>query len=350
MTKKIGLLSLLCLLAQATAAAASPQPNLASADWAVNAPHSLAKDPPSSEAIWNLMNHLWGNDRIGVILGKLCSFRFVDLRNTGELSLVTVYDWGGTSDCDQLSIYDKGPTDIEEHYYSGGLASTDIKSVVKDIKDDGHFELVAPLGAASYCDEDWPSVYAWTGNGYTNVSSRYPKYYRSWLASLKKEIAKLERERVRLAQATPAPSVANGFVIANPWHSGSAPAPPPSVYPMQPEQPEALPAVSPEVEGASQLDIDCKQAQAAKIERFLGSKDAGMLDAIRWASSNNPHERTLAAQVFADIGTPEALKYVRTLSHDADTQAATPASRMVKHWGENDPYYAPTFDRKSPDN
>ena len=296
MTKKIGLLSLVYLLAQVRVTAASPQTDLASADWAVNAPHSLAKDPPSSEAIWNLMNHLWGNDRVGVVLGKLCSFRFVDLRNTGELSLVTVYDWGGTSDCDQLSIYDKGPTDIEEHYYSGGLASTDIKSVVKDIKDDGHFELVAPLGAASYCDEDWPSVYAWTGKAYTNVSSQYPTYYRTLLASLKKEIAKLERERVRLAQATPASSEANGFAInMDPWQAGSAPAP--STHRMQPEQPEARPSVSPEVEGASQLDIDCKQAQADKIELFLGSKDAGMLDAIRWANSNHPRERTLAASV-----------------------------------------------------
>ena len=237
--------------------------------------------------------------------------------------------------------------------YSGAFAPTDI-NVVKDINSDGHFELVVfyrltPLGWGLHWTDEWPSVYAWTGNGYTNVSSRYPKYYRSWLASLKKEIAKLERERVRLAQATPAPSVANGFVIANPWHLGSAPAPPPSVYPMQPEQPEAAPSISPEVETASRGEIDDKEAQAAKIKRFLGSKNAGMLDAMRWANSNDPRERALAAQVFADIGTSEALRYEQTLSRDADPKVAKLAGRWVRHWGKQDPYDASTFDRVTPD-
>jgi len=283
-------------------------------------------------------------------VGKLCSFRFVALRNTGELSLVTVYDWGGTSYRNQLSIYDKGPAGVEEyHYSSGGLAYTEIKSVVEDINGDGHFELVAPRGAASYCDQDWPSIYAWTGDGYTNVSSQYPTYYQNWLASLKKEIASLETERASVAQAIPTPSAANGFVIANSWQSGSTPAPPPSIYPMQPEQSKAAPSVSPGIEGASRFDIDCKQAQAAKIERFLGSKDAGILDAIRWANSDDSRERTLATQFFVDVSTPEAAKYEQTLSRDSDPAVAKQAQRDLKSWwGKIEPYHAPTFDRELP--
>ena len=289
------------------------------------------------------MNHYGGNDQAGVELGKLCSFRFVDLENTGELSLVAVYDGGGTADCDQLGIYDKGPAGVEEHYYNGSLATTSIKEAVEDINGDGHFELVATLDGGSYCGQNWPSVYAWTGRNYTNVSSQYPRYYRTWLASLVKEIAKLKKERTRLLQATPAPPPSNlsvhtyGF-----WKSGSAPAPPATVYPMQPQQPEAEATVSP-AEAYLQLQIDCKQAQAAKIERFLGLKDAGMTDAIRWANSDDPKERKLAAAVFYDLGTPEALTYERTLAADSDQQVAKWTKGGVESWGKADPYEAPEF-------
>jgi hypothetical protein len=351
-TRKAGLFILVfilgcVLLPRLAVAAGSPQPNLASADWSVSAPHNLAKDSPSNEAVWNFMTHFWSD--AWVEQGKLCSFRFVDLRHSGELSLVSVYDWGGTLDCNQLTIFDKTSAGMEAYDYRGALASTDV-NVVKDINGDGHFELVvfnrlAALGEDLDWPDEWPSVYAWTGGGYTNVSSQYPRYYRTWLASLKKEIAKLEEERDRLAQATPIP---NGIVIAIPWQSESAPAPPPSVYPVQPERPEA-PSVSPEVETSSRLDVDYKQAQAAKIERFLGSKEAGMLDAIRWANSDDSEVRTLATQVFADIGTSEALRYEQTLSHDADPKVAKLASRNVRHWGEHDAYYAPIFGRVTSD-
>jgi hypothetical protein len=294
------------------------------------------------------MTHFWGD--AWVEQGKLCSFRFVDLRHFGELSLVAIYDWGGSLDGNQLTIFDKGPAGVEGFDYGGGpLLDDDLKDIAKNISGDGHLELALRSFDMTEREDTWPSVYAWTGDSYTNVSSQYPTYYRALLASLKKEIAKLERERVRLAQATPAPSAANGFVIANPWQSGSAPAPPPSVYPMQPEQPEAALSISPEVETASRGEIEDKEAQAAKIERFLGSKDAGTLDAIRWANSNDPRERALAARVFADMGTSEALRYEQTLSHDADPKVAKLAGRCVRYWGKQDPYDASTFDRVTPD-
>jgi hypothetical protein len=58
--------------------------------------------------------------------------------------------------------------------------------------------------------------------------------------------------------------------------------------------------------------------EAAKIERFLGvSRDAGMTDAIKWADSADPIDREFASDVLADIGTPDALEYLRTLSNDS---------------------------------
>lgn len=67
----------------------------------------------------------------------------------------------------------------------------------------------------------------------------------------------------------------------------------------------------------------CTKAEAAKIERFLGiSRDAGMSDAIKWASSDDPNKREFAADLFRDIGTPAAIEYLRTLSNDWNSMVA----------------------------
>jgi len=322
---------------------ASPQPDLASADWSVGAHHSLAMDPPENEAVWNFMTHFWGDAWIEQ--GKLCSFQFVDLRHSGELSLVTIYDWDGGGNCNDLTIFDRSPAGVEGFDYGGGPPLDDqVKDLLQDLGSDGHMELAVRSFDMTERENAWPSVYAWTGSDYTNVSSQYPRYYQDWLASTKKELASLEGERESLAQATP--SAGNGFVIAVPFHSGPGPAPPSSVFPMQPE---GGPSVAPEVEAASRLEIDAKEAQVAKIERFLGSKDAGMLDAIRWANSDDPRERTLATQVFAQMGTPDALRYEQTLSRDSDPKVAKLASRRVSYWGKDNPYDAPAFVRVSSD-
>ena len=237
----------------------------------------------------------------------------------------------------------KGPAGVEGFDYAGGpLRNDDVKDIVKDIRGDGHLELAVRSFDMTEGENEWPSVYAWTGNGYTNVSSQYPSYYRTWLASLKKEIAKLETERERVAQARSTPPAVNGMVIEG---SGVV-----MEHRVLPAEPETAPSVSPEFEAGSRHDIDDKQAQAAKIERFLGSKDAGMLDAMRWANSDDPGERDLATSVFVDMGTPEALRYEQTLSRDAAPKVAKRAQHDLKSWwGKVEAYYAPTFDHKLPD-
>jgi hypothetical protein len=165
--------------------------------------------------------------------------------------------------------------------------------------------------------------------------------YQDWLGSTKKELASLEAERESLAQATPASSAQNESVVEK---NGSA-----TVTHFFTEEPEGAPTIAPEVEAASRLEIDAKEAQVAKIERFLGSKEAGMLDAIRWANSGDPEERTLAVQVFGEMGTSEALRYEQTLSGDSDPKVAKLASRKVRYWGDDNPYDVPAFVRVTPD-
>jgi hypothetical protein len=189
--------------------------------------------------------------------------------------------------------------------------------------------------------DNWPSIYAWTGDGYTNVSSKYPTYYRNWLASTKKELASLEAERRSLVQPASASSAQNESAVEK---NGSG-----IVTHFFTEQPEGAPTIAPEVEGDWHLEIDAKEAQVTKIERFLGTKDAGMPDAIRWANSADPEKRTLAAQVFEEMGTSEALRYEQTLSGDSDPKVAKLASRELRNWGNDNPYDAPAFVRVTPD-
>lgn len=339
MISKVGVFILSFLLIVPIAAANSVERELASADWSVAARYNLAKRKPTSETAWKFMTHYWGD--AWVEQGKLCSFRFVDLRHSGELSLVALYDLGGTLDCDDLSIFDKVSGGIEEFDYDVAPVRDDnIDNAVRDLAGDGHWELVVqPYDAVT--DEDlWPSVYAWTGRNYTNVSSRYPKFYQNRLASLNKQIASLKQEQSQAAQAAPTPpnrivSEQNGMAMENL---------------VSPPTPQTAPSTAPKVDSDARLRLDLLQAQADKIERFLGSKDAGMLNAIPWANSDDPRERSLAAKVFAEIGSPEAFRYEQTLSRDADHTVATLASHKINHWNEEDPYLAYPFKRESPGN
>jgi hypothetical protein len=349
-TWKAGLLLVGFLLVTRLAFAATPlKSEFAAGRWSVNDPHNLAKYPPPKKAVWFFISKL-GDPLIDASdltpgNGELCSFRFVNLRHSGKLSLVAVYDGGGTASCNNLTIYDMTSAGIESYDYNGALVSEDRK-VVKDISNDGYFEIVPydrlmPLGENLDWIDEWPSIYAWTGNGYTNVSSHYPEYYRTWLASLKKEIVKLDRERAHVAHESAAEIahnrvvIGNGVVVTNNFFVQ--------------KEPEAAQSVSPQMEAAPAIDIDRLQAQAAKIERFLDSKNAGLLDVIRWAHSKYPEERKLAAQVLADINTPEALKYEQTLSRDTDPDIAKLASAKAKYWNEQTPYKAATFERSTPE-
>lgn len=47
-----------------------------------------------------------------------------------------------------------------------------------------------------------------------------------------------------------------------------------------------------------------------------------MSEAITWANSDSPKSRELASFLLADIGTPDATEYLKTLSHDSDNGVA----------------------------
>ena len=295
---------------------------------------------------------------VGSVTNQVCDVQFADLKHNGTLSLVLGDDGGGTADCNYTEIFDKSAGRIEEYTLDAYIGTPG----VEDINGDGHFEVIADgldgtehvgneygPGLDPYCNmcatctEYWPRVYAWTGSGYTEVSSQYPKYYERELESVKKQIAEINlaqaASRTSAAASTPMQSV----VVSSPlWSSGTSSGHGFGLaYEQQQSQQQSLqqvatPSPTPEAEEPPDpSELDCLKAEAAKIERFLGgSRDTGMNDAIRWANSNDPAQRDFAAGVLSAIGTAEALRYEKTLSRDSDPHVADSAKEELKDWGK----------------
>jgi hypothetical protein len=68
------------------------QPHLASADWSVNGARNLASNPPSLDAVQDFYDRAFGAEESWV---RVCEFRFADLRNSGNLSLIVTANPGG---------------------------------------------------------------------------------------------------------------------------------------------------------------------------------------------------------------------------------------------------------------
>ncbi|HEY9156673.1 HEAT repeat domain-containing protein [Candidatus Binatus sp.] len=286
----------------------------------------MASNPPSDDAVLAFLHEITDGGELFQL--GICSSQFADLRHSGNLSLVVSYSDG--RNC-QLSVIDKTPSGFESYAAPARPGSWE----VRDLAGNGQFQLVVATEFTSYlgamhCVAIWPVIYAWTGKGYTDVSSQYTSYYEQELAALKEQIAAHSEEAQAPAASQTPGSVAHRIPVlitrmstteSSPASSngvGAAqvvPAPPPS------PSPAASPAVT--LTGS----LDCAKAEAAKIERFLGiDKDAGMADAIKWADSDNPYQREFAASVLGDIGTPDAVEQLRTLSRDPNRVVAAGAN------------------------
>jgi hypothetical protein len=332
----IPLFALYCVFASSVRAA---QPALVSADWSVKSPHSLATNPPSDDAVIALVEKLADQDRL-----SLCSSHFADLRHSGNLSLVVSVSDGRFC---SLSIIDKTGPDFTA--YAAEQAHYSLGPEIEDLAGNGNLEMIVDTEFTSWngggvmepCVATWPVIYAWTGSGYTDVSSQYKGYYEQQLASLKKQIAATPSatEQARAPAPNQTPESAPTMVPVHPPGSLSGFA---NGIPMR--EVRAVPAPeassSPAATGAARPHRrprsanDCTEAEAAKIQRFLGiSRNAGMSDAIRWAKSDDPDKREFAADVFRDIGTTAAIEYLRTLSNDWNSMVSDIAKSDLEAGG-----------------
>jgi hypothetical protein len=318
-------------------------PALVSADWSVNAAHNLASNPPSLDAVQDFYDRAFGDDEPFV---KVCEFRFADLRNSGNVSLITAVNPGGRQwpECNELDIFDKTPTGFEM-YHTDAAYGQNLANSVFDINHDGRHELVLwgdLLATTGYersqrisevgCDAEWPLVFAWTGNGYSEVSDQYKDYYRNYLKSLEAQLAAYSPEpRLTAAQtvnlAPSAMTFCNNLGTEGSPCIVTAPAPVPT--------PEAAPTPDWQARRQAQRDYPCARIDAAKAEAFLSiNSDSTMSAAIKDSESNDPNKRILAAAIFSYLGTQEAEQDLKTLSNDADSRVADFAKRAAS-FGED---------------
>jgi hypothetical protein len=344
MLKNTSLIACFFLLYLLGANALASTPDLSFADWSVNARPSLAVNPPSNETVLAFLAKMEGIAPNFAI----CSAQFVNLRHSNNLSLVVSASYGRFCD---LSIYDKTPSGFEVNALQIGQYTEGPE--IKDLGGNGNFEIIVPTDfteyqGAQYCVAQWPVIYAWTGNAYSDVSSRYKGYYEKQLTSLQKQIAQAEAQKqseqlsgaqgsgVVAGTGDTAPAVQqsadNGSEVTNeispPIQSQTGEYGPSASFGsvMSPPVQQVTVPPPPDSQG-----LNCTKAEAAKIERYLSiSRDAGIGDAIKWANSDNPYERAFAADVLGDIATPEAIDDLRTLSHDPDNSVALSAKTYLE--------------------
>jgi hypothetical protein len=268
---------------------ASSRSKLASYNWSVDASPNLGKNPPSKKKVEKFVafmeDSLTADSSLGVEGGTyICSFRFADFRHDGFFSLFAGIGVVDRPSCGDLEVIDKTASGFELYQSGGSIgAGGDISASIKDLRHDGNlqFLLHAGLGEISQrCAADWTGVFAWTGDNYTNVSAQFKDFYRERLESLKKIIPAL--------QPIPGP---NGYRLS---------------------------------------DKECLEAEAAAIERSVGvSRDAGIDQAVRLATSKDSSERDFATELLGEIGTPQARKYLETLAKDSDKNVARDAKHSL---------------------
>jgi hypothetical protein len=322
-------------------------PAVASADWSVNGAHNLASNPPSLDAVQDFYDRAFGTEESGV---KVCEFRFADLRNSGNLSLIMTVNPEGRQEpeCNQFFIFDRTPRGFES-YETDRAYGQDLVNSVLDINHDGRHELVlwgqlAPVATGFErgrlqltCNAQWPLVFAWTGNGYSEVSDQYKDYYRNYLKSLKAQLAAYSPESGLLAAhtANPAPTRRVIKLFIGPTGEGLAAAPQPSLSQITVPAPTPKAAPTPRPE-----DYACTRIEAAKTEAFLGiNSDSTMSAAIKDSESTDPQKRILAAAIFSYLGSQEAKADLKTLSSDADSRVADIAKETASMGEDPAQYY-----------
>jgi hypothetical protein len=259
----------------AGAKAANPQ-NLASYDWSVLKSPNLAKNPPPQKVVEDFISSF--EDREDAALDKeagvyVCSFQFADLRRDGFLSLVFGVGIKDRPSCRGVTIIDRTKSGFESYGAGGEIDSgSDISEQIRDLHHDGHLEFLLDYGGAEFpqrCAANWTAIYAWTGSNYTNVSSDFKDFYRQRLDSLKKVI--------------------------------------PALTPIRNQM------------GYRDSDKECLEAEAAAIERFLGSSpDAGLDQAMRLAQSEDRLAREFGTVLLINIGGSKAREQLEKLTRDPD--------------------------------
>jgi hypothetical protein len=252
-----------------------PSLSFSSSGWSATASPNLASHPPSTKDLANFLNTLLESagqsfPDIGESetdkrhSGFICSFAFKDLRHDGLLSLIAGVGVPGRPSCRDVYIIDKTSQGFEIYLAGGDIgAGEDVSGGIEDVGKDGRLEFISDETLAEYdtrCNVTFPSIYAWTGHDYANVSEHFKDFYRQQIDPLNKQISAIKP-----------------FLYKGAWY-----------FPGEKE---------------------CLQADVALLERFVGiSANAGLEHTMQLAKSKYSIESDFAAQLLRLFNAPEFSK------------------------------------------
>jgi hypothetical protein len=246
----------------------SPVPDpIATADWNINAPRSLALAPLPVAAVAAFVGRTLKEEDDPP---AVCSFRFANLLAGEKLQLLASLDYSGRTFCNTVIVVRKGESEFPVSRLPAWEVN-DVSQVITDLSYKESKVLAIPSAFSDYngseCVAEWTRLYAWNGERLADVSREYPSFYKE------------QFERLR---AAPDKTV-------------------------------------------------CRTMETDKFSRFLGlDRTAGFGLARNWATSPERHLRRNAVAVFQDIGDEGSKQELSRLAQDQDPVVAHAAQLALK--------------------
>lgn len=116
-----------------------------------------------------------------------------------QIALVATVDYSGRGFFTEINVVTRTTSGLaRDRIATGGAAAWPLASALKDLNDDGIYELVTPESVGPYHGAAavavFPHVYSRTPSGFRQQDRRFQSYYRDqWLPSIAAQIKALDR-------------------------------------------------------------------------------------------------------------------------------------------------------------